>query len=143
MHAKWFNFSSRLQSFSSQYTSTTKASTQICYKIQGHVGEKITDKDWVSKPNWPQQKRWSMLQKGNWCLLNDKHKSGGYFLCFHKALCPYAFFLVKYTCCHLFRYGQLKIEALIWLCTGVKSGATCLKMSVCKPVGSTCNLRGK
>ena len=23
----------------------TKASTQICYKIQGHVGEKITDED--------------------------------------------------------------------------------------------------
>ena len=55
--------------------------------------------------------------------------------------CPQCI-LVKYTCCHLFRYGQLKIEALIWLCTGVKSGATCLKMSVCKPVGSTCNLWG-
>ena len=45
--------------------------------------------------------------KADWRLLNDRQKRGGYFLCLLAFLVVFACILVKCSCCHLFRYGQL------------------------------------
>ena len=71
---------------------------------------------------------WKWFQKANWRLLKDKHKKGGYLLCFAKVVCRWVFFfatffcfcpqciLVKCTSCNVFMVNCASLNAHFPLC---------------------------